>query len=971
MDFQDKKYIIGIDLGTTNSAVSYVDLTKFADKDAAYSRKIFKIPQLTGSGEFSRLSVLPSFLYIPGEYDISKKALQHPWKKQKDRFAGAFARDHGSKIPSRLVSSAKSWLCHAKADRQSKILPWGSGIIDKVSPVTATAEYLNHIKKAWNHAAKDEDLFLENQFIVITVPASFDETARELTLLAAKEAGFGTDITLLEEPLAAFYSWLVIHEHDWQNHVQADDLIFVCDVGGGTSDFTLITLKESKQGTPRFERLAVGDHLILGGDNIDLAIANHIESKFKTKQNLNPDKWKTLCHKCRQAKEKILQKKENSVRITLKGQGKSLISGTLAADLEKDELEKILCFGFFPDVNPNENFKKNTGKAMAEFGLPYEQEPAITKHIISFLEKHRDDVKSTLGKDPIPDLILFNGGSLKPDILQKRTCTAIKKWFDSKDIKSPVILENPDFDLSVAMGAAYYGLVKQGTGVKVGSGSPRSYYLGISDEKNAEDTQDANTGGIQEKNAVEIKKNKAMCIVERGLDEGSRINFPDRKFEVLANQPVSFDIFSSSFRSGDKTGDIIEIDDSLSPMAPVHTIIRFGKKGEKKAVPVRIEPEYTEMGTLAMWCRSSVTNHRWKLQFQLRDGLSHMENKISDKDIFDENLIEDVCCLTDRAFSINSSPPDASLLSGLVKAVEKKIEKKKVKWPLSLLRTMTDKLIEISDNRKFSPEHETRWLNLTGFCMRPGFGDAFDEERMRQLWKIYLSGLNFPKAKQNALEWWIFCRRIAAGLKAGQQRQFFQDISPFLLPGKTSKKKSRLALNEMTEIWMAAANMERLLVKDKIILGRTLMSRLKSNKKVPVQLFWALSRIGARELLYGSVDRVIPPKEISIWIKKLIKDKLTGNSKSASAKGSSGGSDHAATAESGAVIAALAGMARRTGDRTRDIDEETRDFLLGLFEKAGAEKKYITMIKEKTAIKSNEEQTLFGESLPRGIVLKA
>ncbi len=318
MDFFDKQYVIGIDLGTTNSAVSYVDMTllkddqlsgkKYADKKSFV--KVFNVPQLTGHGEFTKIPVLPSFLYVPGEYDISKEVLKHPWKKREDIFAGSFARDHGSKIPSRLVSSAKSWLCNTQADRKAKILPWGSEGFEKVSPVTATSQYLLHIRNAWNHFVKDEDKFLENQFVVITVPASFNEEARELTMEAVKTAGLGESVTLLEEPLAAFYSWLINHESDWQKYVKADDLILVCDVGGGTTDFSLISLKES-EGTPRFERIAVGDHLMLGGDNIDLALARKVESKFKSKAGSTPeltsDKWKTLCHRCREAKEKILE----------------------------------------------------------------------------------------------------------------------------------------------------------------------------------------------------------------------------------------------------------------------------------------------------------------------------------------------------------------------------------------------------------------------------------------------------------------------------------------------------------------------------------------------------------------------------------------------------------------------------------------------------------------------------------------
>ncbi|MCP4020768.1 MAG: Hsp70 family protein, partial [Desulfobacteraceae bacterium] len=310
MDFQDKRYVIGIDLGTTNSAVSYADVQVLKEQAATGKItekkgmiKVFNVPQLTGHGEFTKIPVLPSFLYIPGEYDISKEVLKHPWKKKEDWFAGIFARDHGSKIPSRLVSSAKSWLCNSNADRQAKILPWGSENMDKVSPVTATAEYLLHIKSAWNAYVKDEDLFLENQFVVVTVPASFNEEARDLTFKAARQAGLHAKVTLLEEPLAAFYSWLIEHEKDWQNHVNPNELILVCDVGGGTTDFSLITLKES-EGTPRFERLAVGDHLILGGDNIDLALARIVEAKFKSRSSLSADKWKTLCHRCREAKER-------------------------------------------------------------------------------------------------------------------------------------------------------------------------------------------------------------------------------------------------------------------------------------------------------------------------------------------------------------------------------------------------------------------------------------------------------------------------------------------------------------------------------------------------------------------------------------------------------------------------------------------------------------------------------------------
>ena len=967
MDFQDKRYVVGIDLGTTNSAVSYVDLASLSPKDTARPIKIFKIPQLTGAGEFTPVPVLPSFLYIPGEYDISRKSLKHPWKREKDQFAGVFAREHGSSVPSRLVSSAKSWLCHARADRQAKILPWGAQGVDKISPVETTAEFLRHIKKAWNHFVRDEDLFLENQFTVITVPASFDEEAREFTLEAARSAGLGNDVTLLEEPLAAFYAWLIRHEQNWQNLVKPDDLILVCDVGGGTTDFTLITLKAS-DGSPRFERLAVGDHLILGGDNIDLALARYVESKFQKNMGLSEDKWKTLCHKCRNAKERILEKGEDSVRITLKGEGRSLIAGTLAADLTREAVENILCKGFFPDVTPETDKRKKKGKAMAEFGLPYEQEPAITRHIGWFLEKHRQDVQAALGKDPIPDFILFNGGSLKPSLLQESIRSAIRSWFGMVDTSLPGVLENAEPDLSVAFGASYYGLVKQGTGVRVGSGSPRSYYIGIetadggnanaahdfrgeaigSSSPSPSDSHDVVGGSDDTLSSTlnarvdeDTKSIKALCVVERGLDEGSKIALPEMPFEVLTNQPVGFSMFSSSFRSGDKSGDIITVDDTLTPMTPLQTVIRFGKQGEKRGIPVMIEPEYTELGTLSMWCRSTVSSHRWKLQFQLRDAPDNEDT--TESEVFDEALVSRALLLLDEAFSEQNG---SDRVEGITREIEDCVDQKKANWPLSFLRRVADMLIEKAHFRKSSPGHEVRWLNLVGFAIRPGFGDAFDEERLRKLWKIYLGGVTFSRSLQNNIEWWIFCRRIAGGLTAGQQRQFFQDISSILI--STSSAKKKISPQELTEIWMAVANMERLLVKDKTVLGRKLLNGVKPTK-TPRQYLWALSRLGGRELLYGSVDRVISPREITAWVQKIMK---------------------LSWPQMSPVVSAVTQMVRKTDDRTRDVSPETAEVVIEWLEKVGAGKEAIAMVEKQMSIESREQNLIYGERLPQGLVLK-
>lgn len=928
VDYQDTQFVIGIDLGTTNSAVSYADVTalkqvvaqgrEIPDKDSVI--KVFNIPQLTGHGELTRIPVLPSFLYIPGEYDISKDVLKHPWKKRADLFAGSFARDHGAKIPARLVSSAKSWLCNPQADRKSKILPWGSEGVEKVSPVSATAEYLLHIKSAWNHSVKDEDKFLENQFVVITVPASFNEEARDLTLEAVRLAGFGHSVTLLEEPLAAFYSWLIRHEADWQAQVGEDELILVCDVGGGTTDFSLITLKAA-EGSPRFERVAIGDHLILGGDNIDLALAKIVEKKFQPGVSLSSDKWKTLCYRCREAKERILEQGERSVRITLKGEGRALIAGTLAADLTRGDVESVLRSDFFCDVHTSEFSRGDHGKEIADFGLPFEKETSVTKHIIRFLESHKETVKSVLGKEmPMPDFILFNGGTLKPSLVQDRIKEAVRRWFKTTDPQKPLLLENKRPELAVGVGASYYGLVKQGIGVRVGSGSPRSYYLGITTKDSSE--------------------KKAVCIVERGLDEGSVIDMQDMEFEVRTNEPVSFDMYSSSFRSGDTPGGIIPIDGSLTRMAPLQTIIKFGKSGDKKQVPVIMGAEYTEMGSLAMFCRSAVSDHQWKLQFQLRCSTQNIVAE--ETEVYDETLIGQVCDLIGQAFCHGAETTDS--LNSITKKIESIVGQKKAGWPLAFIRRLADELLAVTESKFLSPMHESRWLNLIGFCMRPGIGDAFDEERARKLWKIYLKGLAFDKTPQNRLEWWIFIRRIAAGLKAGQQRQFFQDTSALL----TKHNKAKLPPQELTELWMTAGNMERLLVKDKVALARILLPQLRPGKKTD-RMLWTLSRLGARELLYGSADRVIPPAEVTRWVAQLMKKKWQ---------------------PADPVPSMLASLARKTGDRTRDVSEETRAEVLSWMRGNGCAGKFKAQVKQKTGMDMKDKSLQFGERLPAGLILK-
>ncbi len=926
----DKRFVIGIDLGTTNCAVAYADLQ--GDKDAGPIR-LFKIPQLTGPGEVSRLPVLPSFLYLPGAYDLSSDALQLPWRVSQDdtdppRFVGAFARDHGAKIPSRLVSSAKSWLCHPYADRKARILPWGSGSdVYRVSPIQATAAYLEHIKAAWNSfRGGDEDQYLENQLIILTVPASFDEVARELTVEAAAMAGLKT-VTLLEEPLAAFYNWLIRHENRWSQFVSPDELILICDVGGGTTDFTLISLREVA-GSPRFERIAVGDHLILGGDNMDLALARSIEMHLgKSKAILTGDRWKTLCHQCRQAKEMLLNGTAKTRKITIMGEGSRLISGTLSADLDYGSVEQILLDGFFPLLDADEKPSvQSFRKGITEFGLPYEQEPAITRHLGWFLDQHRAEVSHYLGKEfQAPDCILFNGGALKPPVIQERIRQGIRRWFHQDDAALPRVLDNPDPDLAVALGAAYYGLVKMGRGVRVGSGSARAYYIGVS-------TGSAETDGTNSRQAI--------CLVERGLDEGSQIQLEDRDFQVLTNQPVSFDLYSSSFRSGDRSGHLVAVDDSLTRLPPIQTIIQYGKTGDHSNIPVAVEASYTEIGTLALWCHSRISDHRWKLQFQIRETGDPLD--IGDPETFEAAQIEAIHVSLRTAFS---QPISGSFLESLGKDISRIIDRPREKWPLTLIRGMSDVLLSLIQTRRTAPDFESRWLNLLGFCLRPGFGDGFDGHRIKAIWKIYKQGPVYSHHSQVRSDWWILWRRISGGLSAGHQRQFFQDLTPALFSAKAGRQ--RILPQEYLEIQMAAASMERLAVKDKIRLGSLLLTDLQS-KKAKSQQFWAFSRIGARELLYGPVDRVIPPAEISPWIEALISGKWTNP---------------------GPVGQALLQLAHKTGDRSRDVDSALVERIRNRLLQQGFSADQVRGLSEVIPLRKQEAGAIFGEDLPSGLIL--
>jgi len=930
-------FIIGIDLGTTNSAVAYIDLTREKPQSANYPIQFFELPQLVAPGEIADRPVLPSFLYLPGQFELPQDSLSLPWDKDRNYVVAEFAREQGASVPNRLVSSAKSWLCHAGVNRTDSILPWGAREdIPQISPVEASARYLQHIREAWDHRISrgDEELAFDQQLIVLTVPASFDEVARELTTAAAQKAGINR-LVLVEEPLAAFYAWLSKNEDSWQDEMQEGQLILVCDVGGGTTDFSIIGISEGEKGL-RFNRLAVGEHLMLGGDNMDLALGRYLESNILGQPGkLDFRRWHQLVHQCRKAKENLLGSGYVNAKfeISVTGTSGKLIADTFRASLSYEEIQKVIVEGFYPGSDLNDKPGEGRRTGLTELGLPYVQDPAITRHLAAFWQKFDTLLKNETDRDhPYPDFVLFNGGALSPQLLRKHMQNVIGKWFESNIGEEwlPIELDNPRPDLAVAMGAAYYGLVRLGEGVRVGSGSPRAYFVEISrDEKE--------------------RTRPAVCLVPRGTEEGFEVQLDKPDFEVLANQPVAFQMVTSSTRLGDKMGEVVTLtEQEITVLPQIQTVLRFGKRGEAKKLPVHIAVKLTEIGTLELWCHSKETDHRWQLQFDVRQEAKPDQTQ-SVSETIDSQLIDKAQGVIRQTFQSAKSGAAFSP-QRLTKHLSEIFEMKKEKWPTPLIRKMVDTLLEFQEGRKLSDQHEARWLNLFGYCMRPGFGDPVDEWRMKKIWSLYFQGIKFEKQDQVRNEWWIFWRRVAGGLTAGKQQQIFQQVFS-LLQSTVSQKKSAKRLNphEELEIWMATANFERLPVDAKINLGELLLNKIEKSKPKPQEL-WSLSRIGSRTPFFGPLDQLIPVERIENWLGKLLAIPIDSTN---------------------ANVHAIIQLSRLTGDRSRDISDSLRNQVMEWFadsEKAEYYKELL--LSPESATRKEEQDWAFGESLPAGLVLE-
>jgi hypothetical protein len=724
--------------------------------------------------------------------------------------------------------------------------------VSKISPVEASAQYLMHLRDAWNHAhtSEKQTARFEHQQIVLTVPASFDAEARELTVEAANQAGL-KEFILLEEPLAAFYAWISTHEDVLRAQLHDGDLVLICDVGGGTTDFSLVRVRIGDD--VQFERTAIGEHLLLGGDNLDLALAGTVEQKLQRK--LTVRQRLALRRACCSAKERLLTDDAlERVPVTVLGGGGAVVGGTLISVLHRDEVLKVLCDGFLPLTGPEELPPREHRAGLRELGLPYAEDPAITRHLAEFLRCASAAMKCSVPGSspgmPRPDAVLFNGGFFTPQIARDRICRAIGGWFEAEGGRwSPAVLHNLHMESAVASGAAYYGKVRRGHGRRIKAGSGRIYYIGVRAEG----------------------PKQGVCVLPTGVDEGTTIPLPDRDFSVPANRPASFTLYSSTTRC-DAHGALVTIDPEIHTHAPLVTVLRYGKMRDVQ-LSVHLTASFTEVGTLELWCESPATGHRWRLQFELRgeerqaEAVRQLPVSVASSD----QSMEPALRLIQDVFRPQGTGEPGTLVAGL----ESALGSRKESWPVSRIREFYDALAELTDGRRKSPHHEVRWLNLGGFCLRPGFGAAGDNERIAQMRR--LRALAFPEDLQCQVEWLVFWRRIAGGVNASFQHELSRECANRL--GLSAKGRVRLNRQVEYEAWRLLASLEQLPAAIRTSNGHKLLARLNRD---PGTYVWALGRLGARIPAYGPLSCVIPADKAEEWLSALLKsNELTPEAASA------------------------------------------------------------------------------------------
>lgn len=926
------QFMVGIDLGTTNIVVAYSEIT---DDLKSSPVNIFEIDQLIGAGEIAKRPSLPSFRFHPAPNQFQQNELTLPWNHStvegdiSSPIIGYWARELGSKIEGRQVSSAKSWLSHTKVDRESAILPWGTSTeVDKVSPVVASASYLNYIRECWNHYHPIHQL--EHQSIVITVPASFDETARNLTLKAATLAGF-TDCALLEEPQAACYDWYARYEHEAKDLLQQHRNMLVVDVGGGTTDLSLIKANITNDELT-LDRIGVGEHLMLGGDNIDLALAHMAEQKLNSNKKLTTAALSKLIQQTRAAKEQLLgNDAPSSANITVLGSGSRLLAASQKAVLSKQEVHSLAVDGFFPIRSFDEKPDKRRN-AVVEFGLPYVSDPAISKHIAEFLHAHQaslqDSSRATQSSTfEVPSALLLNGGAFNSPVLVQQVQQLLQTWGQHE----LVTLDNPSPDNAVALGAVEFNKAKRGARIKIGGGSPRSYFLHLPDKK-----------GL----------GSAICLLAKGAQEGESFRLSSRKFSLTLNEPVQFQFLASNHDTIRQTkiqnGMLCEVNtEEFTPLSPV--IAHLEKKTEhslqanqKLRVTIQLELQYTELGTLNINCVDVDNNEKWKIEFDLR-----AINLATDTEEDNPQLVK-ATNLISKLYSANKNQDDGINIKSLNKDLERILGKRET-WDYAVLRAVFDVLVLGKKRRRRSQKHEENWLRYSGFGLRPGYGSTTDEWRLRQLWDLYEQGLQFPSTQQWS-EWWVLWRRVSGGLNQNQQEKLLGDTAKYLHPGIINKNKvSGSASDKGYEAMVRlVATLEELDTEDKKLLCQWFSSRGFKMNQYQQAHWWAVARLGARHLVSASQHKVIEPEYFEPLLEKML--------------------DLDWRKEPIIAFAAVM-LCRKTGDRSIDVSATTQDKVIEKLKSIQASAHWIQLVQEVSELSEQDKKKVYGETVPQGLFL--
>ena len=945
-------YIVGIDLGTSHTVAASV-----AVAGVAADIELLNMAQRSTAGEVISQPLLPSVRYqaAPGELG---DAWQQPWPPQgtdaqAPAVIGRWARDLGAAVPGRLVASAKSWLSHTGVDRTAPILPWGAGDdVAKLSPLAASASYLAHVKAAWDRAHPEAPL--HQQSVVLTVPASFDEGARALTLEAAQLAGL-PGVQLLEEPKAAFHDWLVLQGEQLALQLADSRLVLVVDVGGGTTDLTLIRVEKTVDGgLPTLTRTAVGEHLMLGGDNMDLALAHQLEPVFAGEGNKLPaQRFAQLVQRCRMAKEQLLAADApDHVSITLLGGGSRLLAATQTATLTRGQVQQQVVEGFLPPARISDTPSKRQG-ALRGFGLPYPADAAISRHLAQFL--------SLQAGGALPDTVLLNGGVFHAHALVERLTDLLSRW-RGRPVR---VLHNPHPDWAVARGAAAYGLARVQAELQaasegnqpaaqvqqspaaiknsiphIGGGAARSYWL-LLPGKNGETPQ-------------------GLCLLPRGTEEGVRIVLSGRRFAIKLGQAVRFNLLANSQSHAPvQAGQIAPLTgDGWVELPPLATVLPAPEGVAAAQVEVQLQACMSEVGTLEVRCVAvQDAAQSWLLPFAVRGAVSSETIAASadassaegQKDLNSlAAKLPEAVALIDRIFGTQAQEVTGKEVRQLRPSLEK-ILGPRDSWDVGLLRALFDALLSRAKRRRRTADHERVWLNLAGWCLRPGVGAELDGWRITQVWALYAAGLGHAKESANWTEWWVFWRRVAAGLNEAQQMELLEDVAGQMQKAvqqttRSGGKSSHGSYDDMLRLFAA---MEAVPWQYRQEMGQWMLQRLKRPDET-VQTWWAIGRLAARQSLAANAHRVMPPEAAQEFLNATLAQDWRKNET--------------------AMFAAVQ-MARMTGDRARDLPDEVRAQVLEKMRSSGAPERWIAMVEQVVQMQAEDQKRSLGDSLPPGLVL--